>query len=485
MELRYKVVLLAVAPLVLTAGAVALAITYEGRVLAERQVAETERILLAAKQDELRDLVKLARGAIRSLEGSGRDDPETRARALEVLRGLDFGQDGYFYVYELDGRNLMHARMPQLEGRDQLRLTDDIGQPVIQQVLARGRAGGGFVRYRWSRPSQQRWGYKLGYVELLPRWGWILGTGIYLDDVEAVTRQIRASSAAAVGDAMRWIAAAAILAAAAAAALAWALNATQRRFANPRLRDLNRQVVDMNEAARARMAGELHAGVMHELRMVLFELEAALDALEPESARAALAPGLERGQARLAHAMAEIRRACHELRPRFDERRLSAALERLGVEIARRSGLMVTVDAPAVRWPLSPAAALVLLRVAQEALANVARHAGASRAQVCLAAGKHRGTAGTCLTVRDDGRGFDIAAAEGRVDGGIGLANMREQVEALSGRFAICSGSDGTEIQAFLPEEVPAAPGAPDEELDGAPVELIAEEVRHGDDRRA
>jgi Protein kinase domain/Single Cache domain 2 len=241
-RLRWNVVLLAVVPLVLVAGLMAWVVERAGRALADRQVAESEQILLAAKRDELRDLMALVRGAIRDLEDSGRDDEAIRAQVLERLRGLDFGEDGYFYVYDPDGRNLMHARMPQLEGGDQWNLTDDTGQPIIQQILAKARAGDGFVQIRWSRPSQQRITYKLTYNVPLPRWGWVIGTGIYLDEVKAVTHQIRTSSSAAISDAMIFIAVVAVLAASGIAGVAMALNMRQQRLADAELRKLTWQL---------------------------------------------------------------------------------------------------------------------------------------------------------------------------------------------------------------------------------------------------
>jgi signal transduction histidine kinase len=72
-----------------------------------------------------------------------------------------------------------------------------------------------------------------------------------------------------------------------------------------------------------------------------------------------------------------------------------------------------------------------------------------------LAACHRRGSSGISLTVSDDGHGFDVAAVEVRPGGGIGLLNMRERIEALGGRLAIRSGSNGTEIEAFLPDEAP------------------------------
>jgi two-component system NarL family sensor kinase len=85
-----------------------------------------------------------------------------------------------------------------------------------------------------------------------------------------------------------------------------------------------------------------------------------------------------------------------------------------------------------------------LLRVTQEALANVARHSNASRAEIQLAWEGEQ----LRLSVRDDGRGFDVAAAEGT---GIGLASMRERVEALGGVLVLASAPGETRVEAYVP----------------------------------
>jgi signal transduction histidine kinase len=92
-----------------------------------------------------------------------------------------------------------------------------------------------------------------------------------------------------------------------------------------------------------------------------------------------------------------------------------------------------------------------LYRVAQEALANVARHSSASQAQIELAWGSEQ----LRLTVQDDGAGFNTGAAEGR---GLGLATMRERVEALGGVLTLSSSPGGTCVAACVPLSIAHSP---------------------------
>ena len=104
----------------------------------------------------------------------------------------------------------MHPRQPELVGRNLWNLTDMYGNPTIQRLTARAIAGGGLERYMWEKPSTGIVVPKLGYVVMLEKWGWMLGTGIYLDDVDAALKKIDAQSSANIYNTMLWIAGIAI-----------------------------------------------------------------------------------------------------------------------------------------------------------------------------------------------------------------------------------------------------------------------------------
>ena len=105
----------------------------------------------------------------------------------------------------------------------------------------------------------------------------------------------------------------------------------------------------------------------------------------------------------------------------------------------------VQVTTTGTARPMPPEAEFALLRTAQEALANVARHAGASRVGVTLSYMEQE----VALDVRDDGRGFDLASLEA---GGFGLTIMRQRIEELSGTLQVESEPGaGTGISACVP----------------------------------
>ncbi|MFI6535970.1 sensor histidine kinase [Nonomuraea sp. NPDC050547] len=194
---------------------------------------------------------------------------------------------------------------------------------------------------------------------------------------------------------------------------------------------------------RQRMAREIHDTLAQGLTGIIAQLQAAEQMHEvPE-------PWLRPFEAvkNLAReSLAEARRSVDALRPEpLRTARLSDALVAVAGRWSKLHGLPVQVTTTGTARPMAPEAEFALLRTAQEALANVAKHAGASRVGVTLSYLQQE----VALDVRDDGKGFDPAILE---DGGFGLTIMRQRVEGLSGSLRIESEPGaGAGISACVP----------------------------------
>ena len=114
MRLRWALVLIALLPLVLASAAVAWVVAQRAQVLAGLHLAAVEPVLLAARKAELQSYVNLARSSIVHLVRDGMPDPPAQQQALAILKRLEFGHDGYFFVFAFDGTNLLYPRQPQL-----------------------------------------------------------------------------------------------------------------------------------------------------------------------------------------------------------------------------------------------------------------------------------------------------------------------------------------------------------------------------------
>ncbi|GAA2636391.1 sensor histidine kinase [Paractinoplanes durhamensis] len=211
--------------------------------------------------------------------------------------------------------------------------------------------------------------------------------------------------------------------------------------------DLQEQLLDQARAAgvldeRQRMARELHDTLAQGLIGIITQLQAAPGAEWQRHHDAAIALARE--------SLTEARRSVHELRPKeLETGRLDQALAEVAARWSDRHGVTAEVTTTGTARAMPAAAEAALLRTAQEALANVARHAAATRVGITLSY-MDRDVA---LDVRDDGRGFDPAAPPASDNGGgFGLVGMRQRIEELAGTLRIESEpGGGTGISAYLP----------------------------------
>lgn len=451
MKLRQKVIFLAITPLILAMCAIAFAVRHQALILAEQQRATIEQAYLASKESELRHYVTLASHSIAKLVKSGRKDAATQEEAKRILAALSYGDDGYFFIYDLQGNSLMHPRQPELVGQNLWELRDANGNLTIQRLLQRARSGGGFERYNWVKPSSNKSAPKLGYVILMPEWGWMMGTGIYMDDVDQALAKVGAQQFANIRSTMLWIAAIAILGALVVAGCGLVLNIRELRVADAKLKVLAQRVVESQEEERARLSRDLHDGISQWLVSIKLQIEAGIARLAGNADQQARAPAtFERAAEQLNKVLGEVRRISHNLRPAIlDDLGLGAALDHLVHEYNDSSSAQASFAA-------SPAGAgeglpdmvnTVLFRIAQEALTNSERHANASEVLVGL-----REAHGVVeLRIEDNGGGFDADGIALHPQRGIGLRNMTERMEAIGGSLHIASAPGGTVVLARLP----------------------------------
>ena len=202
-------------------------------------------------------------------------------------------------------------------------------------------------------------------------------------------------------------------------------------------------------AERARLAREIHDTLAQRFAGIVTQLQAAEQAPDEAARRRHSDAAIELAR----DGLAEARRSVQALRPAaLDAMRLNDALRNVASSWSARTGIPVDFGVSGDGRTLSTDAEVALLRTAQEALANVERHARAHRVVLTLRSDAR----GTRLEVRDDGRGFDPAERHGRVprpeEGGYGLVAMRERIESVAGALVVDSRpGHGTAVRAEVP----------------------------------
>ncbi|MBO8191603.1 sensor histidine kinase [Streptomyces oryzae] len=197
---------------------------------------------------------------------------------------------------------------------------------------------------------------------------------------------------------------------------------------------------------RRRLAAEIHDTIAQGLTGIIAQLQVVAATPDPGQAR----EHLDRAQSLARRSLGEARRSVHNLAPAaLEHDTLPEALKKTVAEWSERTGVPARFTATGTAEPLHEEVAATLLRIAQEALANTAKHAAADRVGVTLS---YMGDEIT-LDVRDDGRGFDQPAAAPRSgSGGFGLDGMRARAARIAGSVAVESEpGQGTAISARVP----------------------------------
>lgn len=438
------------------------------------------------RQAELRRIAQIGVGAIAPYRYSASPHDsiysatEARQQGAAIVRELtDRYQLGgnYLFMITYDGVSLVQPFEPQKEFTSQWGLQDANGKYFVRELIAAARSpqGAGYVEYLYPPPGSDVPQRKISYVVGIPEWNCLIGTGMYMDDIDAENRAYLRNSLVLTLGLFALILGAVVVSLRPmmsgyrallglferagkqpdalppvpverfrAGSESWKLLAgfqnmlTQIERHKQAVRDEQEHRHEAEQAAaqaeRNRLARELHDAVTQ----TLFAASLIADVLprlwerDPAEGRRRLEElrQLARG------ALAEMRTLLLELRPAsLVEAELGALLTQLAEAFTARARVPVALTVEGAISP-PPEVKIALFRIAQEALNNVARHADAKQVTVRLS-GDEREVA---LTVADDGRGFDPDAVS---SDHLGLEIMRERAEAAGATLTVESHVSG------------------------------------------
>jgi two-component system sensor histidine kinase DegS len=202
--------------------------------------------------------------------------------------------------------------------------------------------------------------------------------------------------------------------------------------------DVRMRIVQAQEAERSRIAQEVHDGPAQALTNAIFQIEYIERVLDQDT-------GLARRELRylgelLRRELGDVRSFISRLRPRvLDLLGLEGSLRETAENMAALTGVAIEVDYEQPRRTLDDAEQIVALRIVQEALQNMRKHAAAHHVTVSAKQGRDAWV----LEVRDDGRGFDVDAEPPRGHRSFGLQFMRERAELIGARFEVQARPEG------------------------------------------
>jgi two-component system NarL family sensor kinase len=449
MTLPFRLLFIAVLQVVLTSILTYYLMTKEYRDLSNQSLETLENFLIEQKHQELKNYTLLAVTAMTDLyQNSDMNDAQAKARVTEIIHDMTYsGDDGYFFVYDGQGNSIVHPKEPFRVGQNWWDLESVNGDKTIQILIHNAKNGGGFLRYPWNKPSSNKMSEKMGYSVYLEKWNWMIGTGVYLDDVNLQLNKLQQEIDQHINKTKQIILLVAISSIFIIFLLGLILNLRQKKKTDQKISELGLKIINMQEEERRHISRELHDGIVQVLVSIKYSLEATgLWLLKSKLEKPA---PLQHAEANLSSAIQEIRHISHHLHPRIlDELGLSAAIDALAVEFSEQTNIEVNVTKPAVRKLVQNHISTTLYRVVQESLINIRKHAGATQGQIDLSL-KNRWLT---LSISDDGCGFDTQFNNKKENYGIGLRNLAERVEYHQGEFNVQSCAKGTDITARIPK---------------------------------
>ncbi|MCE4537231.1 methyl-accepting chemotaxis protein [Pelomonas sp. P7] len=146
---------------------------------------------LGLRKDATRQHVEIAHGLLawaHGLETGGMPRQEAQALARKAIAQLRYDRQEYFWINDMQAVVVMHPMKPELDGKDASGIRDPNGLALFKAFVDEVRAHGeGFVSYQWPRQGQEQPVDKLSFVKGFEPWGWVIGSGIYVDDLRQET----------------------------------------------------------------------------------------------------------------------------------------------------------------------------------------------------------------------------------------------------------------------------------------------------------
>lgn len=185
-SLRNKLLALSLLPFILTLTVLMSVSYYVEQGALDEQIATFRTELIGERQQQIKEATEIAVGIVKyqlSLPSQG--------DVKGALRDIRFGSAGYFFIYDTQGVNIFHALLPEQEGQNKLDMTDPRGTKITVGLLNAAQRGDGHFSYYFKKPNTTEQIEKISYVTMIPGTDWMIGTGAYIDDIDAAVADYR------------------------------------------------------------------------------------------------------------------------------------------------------------------------------------------------------------------------------------------------------------------------------------------------------
>ncbi|WP_428609478.1 cache domain-containing protein [Sedimenticola sp.] len=434
LSFRNKIMLLVLVPLFVSSAAITTASVVLIQGYGDNNIISIQHHLKEARKKELNNYTTLAVSSVKHLYDKPTFDNGSREEAKTILKNLVFGEDGYFFVYDYQGINIAHPKKPQLEGKNLYELSDVNGVKIIKELVEAAKSGGNTVSYLWDKPSLGKKVEKLGYAKGLPEWKWMIGTGLYSDDINAAETVLKDELDDNLLFSLILLSSIAVVVLLTTGLVTAKITLHEGRLADKKLKLLNRKYRDIQEEVRGKLAKDIK-------NTIEIPLENAISSIHDGH--------VEEIAAELGKVVGNAALLVQDLRPdELDQLGLFVAIKQLTLAYEKKYTSSIRLGLPAYSVRLNPRLETKIYRVVEELLKNAAQHAKAKTIHLRL----RKSGSQLHLHYQDDGMGFISGVIDSEHHMGVGLNSIRDQIESENGNINIFSTPNvGTLIRANIP----------------------------------
>jgi methyl-accepting chemotaxis protein len=185
LSIRQKIIFASMAPVILLSVVMMWMVYNSTQTIVERTSAAVSLSQQETIKASIKSHVDIAVSSIQSIyDKAGADDEDAKQQVLTILRSMDFDNGNYIFVYQYDGTNLATRAKRSLEGKNLIKLKDANGKSLIKDLINIAKSGGDYYQYIWFNPANDQDEPKMSYAIGLDKWGWMVGTGAYMNSID-------------------------------------------------------------------------------------------------------------------------------------------------------------------------------------------------------------------------------------------------------------------------------------------------------------